>query len=134
LDWKVLAYVAGASFVANMIGLFVVVEFVTGPIKERGQEKNVGEVEKKLIHGSSRDGGLAALRDIHLQYPGRFEFVAHTPQDQIFQALVDYLATEEGELLFEDLYSWTDLTRADAATEASLVPIGEAIDALGFSD
>ena len=38
LDWKVLAYVAGASFIANMIGLFVVVGFVTGPIKERGQE------------------------------------------------------------------------------------------------
>ena len=55
-------------------------------------------------------------------------------QDAIFQALVDYLATEEGEALFELLYSWTDLIRADAATEASLIPIGDAIDQLGFSD
>ena len=54
--------------------------------------------------------------------------------DAIYQAIVDYLATEEGELLFESLYSWTDLTRADAATLASLEPIGDAIDELGFSD
>jgi phosphonate transport system substrate-binding protein len=55
-------------------------------------------------------------------------------QDAIFNAITAYLATEEGELLFEDLYSWTDLTRADATTEDSLIPIGDAIDELGFSD
>jgi hypothetical protein len=32
----------------------------------------------------------------------------------------------------EQLYSWTGLTRADATTEASLIPIGDAIDELGF--
>ena len=55
-------------------------------------------------------------------------------QDDIFNALTAFLATEEGEALFDLLYSWTDLIRADAATEASLVPIGDAIDTLGYSD
>jgi len=53
-------------------------------------------------------------------------------KDAIFQAMADYIATEEGEAVMEQLYSWTGLIRADAATEASLEPIGDAIDLLGF--
>jgi hypothetical protein len=34
----------------------------------------------------------------------------------------------------EQLYSWTDLTRADEVTEQSLLLIGDAIDELGFAD
>jgi phosphonate transport system substrate-binding protein len=55
-------------------------------------------------------------------------------KDAIFQAMADYIATEEGAAVMDQLYSWTDLTRADATTEASLEPIGDAIDRLGFSD
>jgi hypothetical protein len=32
----------------------------------------------------------------------------------------------------EEIYSWTDLTRADEMTEASFVLIEQAIDELGF--
>jgi hypothetical protein len=46
--------------------------------------------------------------------------------------MADYIATDEGAAVMEQLYSWTDLTRADATTEASLEPIGDAIDQLGF--
>jgi len=53
-------------------------------------------------------------------------------KDAIFQAMADYIATDEGAAVMEQLYSWTDLTRADAATLASLEPIGDAIDKLGF--
>ena len=53
-------------------------------------------------------------------------------KDAIFQAMADYIATDEGAAVMEQLYSWTDLTRADATTEASLEPIGDAIDELGF--
>lgn len=55
-------------------------------------------------------------------------------KDAIFQAIADFMATEEGEAVMEQLYSWTDLTRADAATLASLDPIKTAIDELGFTD
>ncbi|MCI0425485.1 MAG: PhnD/SsuA/transferrin family substrate-binding protein [Actinobacteria bacterium] len=54
-------------------------------------------------------------------------------KDALFQAMADYIATEEGQVVMEELYSWTDLTRADAVTEQSLVAIGDAIDELGFS-
>jgi phosphonate transport system substrate-binding protein len=52
----------------------------------------------------------------------------------LFDAMATYISTEEGQVVMEQLYSWTDLTRADAATEQSLVLIGGAIDELGFSD
>lgn len=53
-------------------------------------------------------------------------------KEAIFQALSDFIATEQGAEVMDALYSWTALTRADATTEASLVPIGAAIDRLGF--
>jgi phosphonate transport system substrate-binding protein len=53
-------------------------------------------------------------------------------KDAIYDALAAFIATEEGALVMDALYSWTALTRADATTEASLVPIGAAIDRLGF--
>lgn len=55
-------------------------------------------------------------------------------KDAIFQAMADYIATEEGAAVMEELYQWTDLTRADEVTEQSLALIGDAIDELGFSD
>ena len=55
-------------------------------------------------------------------------------KDAIFQALADFIATEEGQEVMDQLYSWTDLIRADAATVQSLEPIATAIDELGFSD
>ncbi|MEX0795990.1 MAG: PhnD/SsuA/transferrin family substrate-binding protein [Acidimicrobiia bacterium] len=53
-------------------------------------------------------------------------------KDAIFDALTEYIATEEGAALMEEIYSWTDLTRADEMTEASFVLIEQAIDELGF--
>ncbi|MBI5156862.1 MAG: transporter substrate-binding domain-containing protein [Acidimicrobiia bacterium] len=53
-------------------------------------------------------------------------------KDAIFQAMADYIATDEGAEVMEQLYSWTGLTRANAATLASLEPIGDAIDQLGY--
>jgi len=53
-------------------------------------------------------------------------------KDALFQAMADFIGTEEGAAVMDKLYSWTDLTRADATTEASLLPIGDAIDKLGF--
>ncbi len=55
-------------------------------------------------------------------------------KDAIFQALADYIATDEGQEVMDQLYSWTALIRADETTEQSLEPIGTAIDELGFSD
>lgn len=53
-------------------------------------------------------------------------------KDAIFQAIADYIGTEEGAAVMDQLYSWTDLIRADETTEQSLDPIGKAIDDLGF--
>jgi phosphonate transport system substrate-binding protein len=53
-------------------------------------------------------------------------------KDAIFSAMSDFIGTEEGAAIMDQLYSWTDLIRADATTEASLEPIGAAIDDLGF--
>jgi len=53
-------------------------------------------------------------------------------KDAIFNAIVDFMSTEEGVAVMEDIYSWTDLTRADEMTEASFVLIEQAIDELGF--
>ena len=55
-------------------------------------------------------------------------------KDAIFKALADFIATEEGELVMDQLYSWTGLIRADALTIESLAPIGAAIDELGYGD
>lgn len=53
-------------------------------------------------------------------------------KDALYQAMADFIATEEGAAVMDELYSWTALIRADATTEASLIPIGDAIDRLGF--
>lgn len=55
-------------------------------------------------------------------------------KDALFQAMTEYIATEEGAAVMEELYSWTALTRADEVTEQSLLLIGDAIDELGFAD
>ena len=52
----------------------------------------------------------------------------------LFQAMADFIATDEGQVVMDELYSWTDLVRADAVTQQSLVAIENAIDELGFSD
>ncbi|MDX1448010.1 MAG: PhnD/SsuA/transferrin family substrate-binding protein [Acidimicrobiia bacterium] len=54
-------------------------------------------------------------------------------KDALFQAMADYIATEEGAEVMDALYSWTDLIRADAVTAQSLLAIEEAIEELGFS-
>jgi phosphonate transport system substrate-binding protein len=53
-------------------------------------------------------------------------------KDAIFQALADFIATDEGREVMDDIYSWTDLTRADDITRASMTLIEIAIDQLGF--
>jgi len=55
-------------------------------------------------------------------------------KDALFQAMADYIATDEGAAVMDELYQWTDLTRADEVTEESLELIGDAIDELGFAD
>jgi phosphonate transport system substrate-binding protein len=53
-------------------------------------------------------------------------------KDAIFQALAAFIATDEGQAIMLDIYSWTDLTRADDLTRASMRIIEIAIDELGF--
>jgi phosphonate transport system substrate-binding protein len=53
-------------------------------------------------------------------------------KDALFQAMADFIATEEGQVVMDELYQWTDLTRADEVTVRSLVAIEEAIAELGF--
>lgn len=53
-------------------------------------------------------------------------------KDAIFNAIVDFMSTEEGVAVMDDIYSWTDLTRADEFTEASFALIEQALDELGF--
>lgn len=53
-------------------------------------------------------------------------------KDAIFNAIADFMSTEEGVAIMDDIYSWTDLTRADEMTEASFILIEQAIDELGF--
>jgi phosphonate transport system substrate-binding protein len=57
-----------------------------------------------------------------------------TLKDALFQAMADYIATEEGQVVMEQLYSWTDLTRADATTDQSLVLVEQAIAELGYTE
>jgi len=55
-------------------------------------------------------------------------------KDALFQAMSDFISTEEGQVVMDELYQWTDLTRADEVTEQSLALIGDAIDELGYSE
>lgn len=55
-------------------------------------------------------------------------------KDALFAAMTDYIETEEGQQVMDELYSWTDLTRADEVTQQSLETISAAIDELGYSD
>jgi phosphonate transport system substrate-binding protein len=47
-----------------------------------------------------------------------------------FDAIADYIATEEGEAVMDQLYSWTDITRPDPT---SMEAIADAIALLGFA-
>jgi phosphonate transport system substrate-binding protein len=53
-------------------------------------------------------------------------------KDALFQAMSDFISTDEGQEVMQNLYTWTDLTRADDVTEQSLRAIEEAIEELGF--
>jgi phosphonate transport system substrate-binding protein len=53
-------------------------------------------------------------------------------KDALFQAMSDYINTEEGQEVMDNLYQWTDLTRADDVTRQSLQAIEDAINELGF--
>lgn len=55
-------------------------------------------------------------------------------KEALFDAMATYIATDEGQVVMDALYSWTDLIRAGDVTEQSLVAISDAIDELGFSD
>jgi phosphonate transport system substrate-binding protein len=55
-------------------------------------------------------------------------------KEALFQAMADFIATEEGQVVMDQLYSWTDLVRANEATLQSLQTIEEAIDELGYAD
>ena len=55
-------------------------------------------------------------------------------KEALFNAMADYIATDEGAAVMDELYQWTDLTRADETTQQSLQLIEQAIDELGFSD
>ena len=57
-----------------------------------------------------------------------------TLKTALFDAMAAFIATEEGELVMDELYSWTDLTRADTATNQSLDAIRVAVARLGFTD
>lgn len=51
-------------------------------------------------------------------------------KDAIYQALADYIATDEGLELMREIYDWTGLVRAGAATEQAMEIIRAAIAAL----
>jgi phosphonate transport system substrate-binding protein len=53
-------------------------------------------------------------------------------KEALFQAMADFIATEEGAEVMDALYSWTDLIRADETTRLSLLAIEEAIAELGY--
>ncbi len=55
-------------------------------------------------------------------------------KEALFQAMADFISTEEGQAVMDELYSWTDLVRADETTLQSLATIEEAIDELGYTD
>jgi phosphonate transport system substrate-binding protein len=60
---------------------------------------------------------------------------ANLPDDlkaAIYQALADFVATEEGQELMDDIYSWTGLIPASEVNMASFDLIEAAIDELGF--
>ena len=44
----------------------------------------------------------------------------------------DFINTDEGQIVMDALYSWTDLIRATDVTSQSLIAIADAIDELGF--
>ena len=52
-------------------------------------------------------------------------------KEAIFTAIDDYLATEEGEAVFEKIYLWTDIRRA---VESDFDIVREAAEALGITD
>ena len=54
-------------------------------------------------------------------------------KEALFTAMADYIATEDGQLVMDQLYSWTDLIRASDVTQQSLIAISAAIDELGFA-
>jgi phosphonate transport system substrate-binding protein len=51
-------------------------------------------------------------------------------KDALFDAMSTYIATEEGAKVMDDIYSWTDLIRANQATADSLKSIQAACEAL----
>lgn len=55
-------------------------------------------------------------------------------KEALFTAMEEFINTDAGQVVMDELYSWTDLTRATEVTQQSLVAIGDAIDELGFSD
>jgi phosphonate transport system substrate-binding protein len=60
---------------------------------------------------------------------------ANLPDDlkeAIFQALADFMATEEGVAVMDDIYSWTDLIPASEIDPAAFELVEAAIDELGF--
>ncbi len=107
------------------------------------------------VYNGEADFGVSfddARRNVRTEYPDVGETVivfnitapiandviavdANLPEslkNAIFQALAEYIATEEGREVMDAIYSWTDLTRADDMTRASFALIERAIDELGF--
>jgi phosphonate transport system substrate-binding protein len=52
-------------------------------------------------------------------------------KEAIYTAIEEYLATDEGEAMFDEIYGWTDIRRA---TEADFDIVREAAAALGISE
>jgi phosphonate transport system substrate-binding protein len=52
-------------------------------------------------------------------------------KDAIYTAVEDFLATDEGEVIFDEIYGWTDIRRAD---EADFDIVREASQALGITE
>lgn len=55
-------------------------------------------------------------------------------KDAIFQALADFIATDEGLALMDEIYSWTGLVRAGPQTEQGMDIIREAAEDAGILD
>jgi phosphonate transport system substrate-binding protein len=55
-------------------------------------------------------------------------------KEALFQALIGYIRTAEGQSVMFDLFGWSDLARADEAAAQSLEIVAAAVTELGFSD
>ncbi len=87
----------------------------------RGESTDVGE---KVIVFSITDEIPNDVVAVRSDFPDSFK-------DAIYDAVEAFLATEEGEAIFDEIYGWTDIRRAE---ESDFDVVREAATALGITE